>query len=132
MALARAALRTNASTFVLCQLAGLVGTIGLVALLGKPQAVWLTFPALFMASYLWSKNRGVKLSREQAKSLSLASGLVFGGLAALSFVLVVLSSPEAFDIPTSALPWLAIFIGAGGGFGSLVLSLCALDTTGLE
>jgi hypothetical protein len=132
MASAKSGLSSPPSTFILSQFASLAGTVGFLGLIGAPQLLWLVCPALFATSYIWSKRQPSGVSRAQAKSLSTASGLAFAGLAAAGFTLGVLAFPEAFTFPLKALPLLAALIGAGVGLGSLVLSLCALDTTGLS
>jgi hypothetical protein len=117
--------------FILAQAVGLLGTAVLVGALKQPQLIWFVFPGLFISTYLWSKTRGQPCSRAEVKELVMASGLVFGLLTGAGFGLAVWTFPDSFDIPATSLPGLSIFMGLGGGLATVIVSLVALDTTGI-
>ena len=104
----------------------------LIVGLHKPQLLWLVFPGLFFATFIWSRRREKPCSRSEVKRLASTSGLVFGLLSAGGFAATVLAYPGTFEIPTASLPAVSLFLGLGGGLAILIVSLCALDTAGIQ
>ena len=124
--------RARPGSFLIAQAAAVLFTAGLTVFLSPARLVWLPVLAMFFATYIWSKLQRTPCSRQEARKLSLGSGAMFGLLSGLAFAAFALTSPEQFDAPAHMIPVLGLFVGAGGGLGATIVSLCGIDTAGID
>ena len=94
-----------ASLFLTLQLVAVVLAAAVSVWTNPARLVWLPALVLFFVTYVWAKQQTDGCSRTTTKRLSLRSGLLFGVLFAVAFIVFAFTTPEQLDLPPTWCPY---------------------------